>query len=69
MKCAAKEPLFLIKGFTTMGFFKKEMLKLTIVICMKEMSIIPNSWDRKFTDNRNFGKTEIGDAGKNTMLS
>ena len=42
---------------------------LTIVICMKEMNIIPNSWDRKFTDNRNFCKTEIGDAGKNTLLS
>ena len=42
---------------------------LTIVICMKEMNIIPNSWDRKFTDNRNFGKTEIADAWKNTLLS
>jgi hypothetical protein len=35
---------------------------------MHEMNIIPNSGDGKFTDNRNFYKTEIRDAGKNTLL-
>ena len=34
-----------------------------------EMNIIPNSCVGKFTDNRNFGKTEIADAWKNTLLS
>jgi hypothetical protein len=33
------------------------------------MNIIPNSCVGKFTDNRNFGKTEIADAWKNTLLS
>lgn len=41
---------------------------LTIVICRKN-SIITNSYDRKFIDKRNFSKIEIGDAGKNIMLS
>jgi hypothetical protein len=36
---------------------------------MHEMNIIPNSCDGKFTYNRNFYKTETGDAGKNTLLS
>ena len=36
---------------------------------MHELSIIRNPCDGKFTDNRNFCKTEIGDAGKNTLLS
>ena len=36
---------------------------------MHEMSIIRNQCDGKFTDNRNFYKTEIRDAGKNTLLS
>jgi hypothetical protein len=35
---------------------------------MHEMSIIPNSCDGKFTDNRIFCTTEIGDAEKNTIL-
>lgn len=35
MKCAAKEPLFLIKGFTTMGFFKKEILELQFKLLIK----------------------------------
>ena len=42
---------------------------VTTVICMENMKTIPNSCDRKFTDKKNFFKTEIGDAGKNIMLS
>ena len=42
---------------------------VTNVICVEKMRTIPNLCDRKFTDNRNFCKTEIGEAGKNIMLS
>lgn len=35
----------------------------------EKLKIIPSSYDRKFTDIRNFCITEIGDAGGNMLLS